>query len=120
VEIIGARLEEVFELVGKEIKRSGYDGLLPAGVVLSGGVASTAGIVGLGQGVLKLPVRIGYPVRLDGLMEAIGSPAYATSVGLLLWGMKRDTAELDEPAPPRGWTDLYRRFTSWLKVLLPS
>jgi len=120
VEIIAARLEEIFELVGREIKRSGYDGLLPAGVVLTGGVAGTSGIAELGRRMLSLPVRVGYPVRLDGLVEAISSPEYSTSVGLLLWGMKRDMTQVGLPDIPEGWSDIGRRFVNWLKVFLPG
>ncbi|MFH1927340.1 MAG: cell division protein FtsA [Chloroflexota bacterium] len=120
VEIIAARLEEIFELVSREIKRSGYDGLLPAGVVLTGGVAGTSGIAELGRRVLSLPVRVGYPMRLDGLVEAISSPEYSTSVGLLLWGMKQEVAQVGLPDTPERWSDIYRRFVNWLKVFLPG
>ena len=120
VEIIAARLAEIFDLVGREIKRSGYDGLLPAGVVFTGGVAGTPGLAQLGREVLDLPVRVGYPARLDGLVEAISSPQYATSVGLLLWGMRQDIAPVATPRTPGGWPEWYRRFVKWLKVLLPG
>jgi len=120
VEIIAARLEEIFELVSREIKRSGYDGLLPAGVVLTGGVAGTSGIAELGRRVLDLPVRVGYPMRLDGLVEAISSPEYSTSVGLLLWGMKQEVTQVGLPDTPERWPDIYRRFVNWLKVFLPG
>jgi len=119
-EIIGARLEEIFELVGREIKRSGYDGLLPAGVVFTGGVAGTPGIAELGRRVLDLPVRVGYPARLDGLVEAISSPQYATSVGLLLWAMRQDISRVAPSRAPGGLSEWYRRFVKWLKVFLPG
>jgi cell division protein FtsA len=110
--IIEARAEEMFEMVLREIKRSGYDGLLPAGVVLTGGTARMEGLVELGQRVLNLPVRIGMPSDIDGLVETIEGPAYATSVGMLLWGIRHDSG----PEPP---PDRRRGFLGWLRELLP-
>jgi cell division protein FtsA len=119
-EIIEARAEETFQLILQEIKRSGYDGLLPAGVVLTGGTAQLRGLRELGRQVLGLPARIGTPQNLQGLIDAIDSPAYATSVGLLLWG--RDQAG-SQPPPVRKdkkggeWGD---RFGGFFKTLLPD
>lgn len=85
--IIEARVEEIFELVLQEIKRSGYDGLLPAGMVLTGGTSALPGIRALASEVLGLPVRIARPENLVGLVDQLHSPAYSTSVGLLYWAM---------------------------------
>ena len=74
-EIVSVRAEEMFELIAREIKRSGFDGLLPAGVVITGGTASLPGLRDLAAGTLSLPVRIGMPRRLQGLVERISSPA---------------------------------------------
>ena len=90
-EIIEARAEEIYQLILQEIKRSGYDGLLPAGVVVTGGTAQLRGMRELGRQVLSLPVRIGQPQGISGLIDTVDSPAYATAVGLLLWA--RDQAE---------------------------
>jgi cell division protein FtsA len=104
----------------QEIKRSGYDGLLPAGVVMTGGTSQLRGLRELGRQVLGLPVRIGTPQNLQGLTDAIDSPAYATAVGLLLWG--RDQAGA-QPLPVRrdkkggDWSD---RFGGFIKTLLPD
>jgi cell division protein FtsA len=119
-EIIEARAEEIFQLILQEIKRSGYDGLLPAGVVLTGGTAQLRGLRELGRQVLGIPVRIGTPQNLQGLIDTVDSPAYATSVGLLLWG--RDQAG-SQPPPVRKdkkggeWGD---RFGGFIKTLLPD
>lgn len=85
--IIGARVEEIFTLVLQEIKRSGYDGLLPAGMVLTGGTSAMPGIRSLASEVLGLPVRIAGPENLVGLTDQLNSPAYSTSVGLLYWSL---------------------------------
>ncbi|MDX1522601.1 MAG: cell division protein FtsA, partial [Anaerolineae bacterium] len=84
-EIIEARMEETCEIVLKEIKRSGYDGLLPAGVVLCGGTAELPGLRDLAREVMGLPARVGNPQNLRGLVDTLHSPAFATSVGLLEW-----------------------------------
>ena len=85
--IIEARVEEIFNLVLQEIKRSGYDGLLPAGVVLTGGTSLLPGIRNLASKVMGLPVRLARPENLLGLTDQINSPAFSTSVGLLNWAL---------------------------------
>jgi cell division protein FtsA len=119
-QVVTARVEEMFELVGNEIKRSGMDGLLPAGMVITGGTANLTGIRELAARTFLLPVRIGVPQRLHGLIETISNPAYATSVGLLLWGMRAEGASADGFTPRRGPSGgFYQRFMEWLRVFLP-
>ena len=72
--IIEARVEEIFQLVLQEIKRSGYDGLLPAGMVLTGGTSALPGIRNLASEIFGLPVRISRPENLIGLVDQIRSP----------------------------------------------
>ncbi len=86
-DVIEARVEEIFSLVLQEIKRSGYDGLLPAGMVLTGGSSALPGIRSLASRTLNLPVRIAMPENLVGMSDKILSPAYSTSVGLLKWAL---------------------------------
>jgi len=83
--IIEARVEEIFQHLLLEIKRSGYDGLLPAGVVLTGGVSLLPGITELAQEVLGLPVRLGVPQLKNEALKDLNSPLFSTSVGLLYW-----------------------------------
>lgn len=83
--IIEARVEEIFSLVVQEIKRSGYDGLLPAGLVLTGGGSLMPGIKEIATRVMGVPVRISSPRNLVGIADRLDSPAFATSVGLLRW-----------------------------------
>ena len=80
-QILEARLEQIFGLVAAEIRRSGYEGLLPAGVVLTGGTARLPGIAELAQRVLNMPVRVSVPQGITGLTDTLDSPAYATAVG---------------------------------------
>jgi len=85
--IIQARTTEIFGLILQEVKRSGYDALLPAGMVLTGGTSALPGIRRLASQVLGMPVRTGQPEKLTGLVDRLNSPAYATSVGLLQWAL---------------------------------
>lgn len=109
--VIEARTEEIFELVLKEIKRSGYDGLLPAGLVICGGTADLSGIQELGREILDLPVRVGAPRGLRGLVDVLNDPAYATSVGLLLWGLRQESSL----RPRTGKASLWRKTAQWLR-----
>jgi cell division protein FtsA len=90
--VIEARVTELFEFVQAEIKRSGYDGLLRAGVVLTGGCALLPGIREVAAEVLGCPVRIAKPEKLAGMADALRSPAFSTSVGLLRLGLQMESA----------------------------
>jgi cell division protein FtsA len=85
--IIEARVDEIFSLVVQEIKRSGYDGLLPAGMVLTGGSSALPGIRSLASRAMGLPVRLAEPENLVGMVDKLIGPAYSTSVGLLRWAL---------------------------------
>jgi cell division protein FtsA len=85
-EIIEARAEEIFELVDRELTAAGRSGSLPAGVVLVGGGAKLPGIAEVAKRKLRLPVEIGKPVGVDSVVERAFDPAFATAVGLVVWG----------------------------------
>ncbi len=87
-QIIQSRVEEMFNLIHQEITRSGYKELMAPGVVLTGGTSLLEGILEVGEQILDLPVRIGYPNTVGGLSEIVKSPIYATAVGLVLYGRK--------------------------------
>ena len=124
--IIEARIEETFDLILQEIKRSGYDGLLPAGVVLTGGTSALPGIRRVANSVLGMPVRTAQPENLTGLVDKLNSPSYSTSVGLLRWaavmrehdlvmtsGIKRGRRSKGEKNMTMGTVK------NWIKRLLP-
>ena len=92
--IIEARIAEIFSLTMQEIKRSGYDGLLPAGMVLTGGTSALPGIKRVASEVLKMPVRTAQPGNLSGLVDRLNSPAYSTGVGLLRWALTMHDQDL--------------------------
>jgi len=89
VVIIEARLREIMDLVNKELKRIDRQGLLPAGVVFSGGGAKIPGLVDLAKEELKLPAQVGFPTELEGITEEVEDPAFATAVGLILWTLDK-------------------------------
>lgn len=84
--IMKPRLREILNMVMLEVQKSGYLGLTPSGVVITGGGAQTAGLVELAKHELQMPVRIGQPQGATGLVGEISTPAYATALGLIIYG----------------------------------
>ncbi len=115
-EIIEARVEEILSMVRQEIKRSGYDGLLPAGVVLCGGMAQLPGLQELAQDVFDLPVRIGAPQDIHGLVDRIMNPAHAVGAGLIGWGLTVDT----RPQITKAGPGIGNRLLDWFRAFLPG
>ncbi len=121
-DIIQARAEQVVELIYNEIKRSGYEGMLPAGIVLTGGAAQLGRFDELMRDMLGMPVRIGVPTDLSGLNDSLDSPSYATGVGLLRWGARHGLSMLGpthRTDERQGWGNVYERFKGWLREFLP-
>lgn len=84
-EVIEARVEELFHFVDEELKSVGRSGLLPAGVVFTGGGAKLPGLVDLAKETFRLPARVGYPKPLGGVLDHVDDPEFATAIGLVLW-----------------------------------
>jgi cell division protein FtsA len=120
--IIEARTEELFGLVKQEIKRSGYDGLLPAGLVLTGGTMQLPGIREVAGNGLQLPVRLAQPDNLLGLVDNLNAPGFSTSLGLLSWAMKQDyDAMMEGYGYGINWPSFdLRKATGFLRRLLPG
>ncbi len=113
-EVVEARYEELFMLVASEIRRSGLEDLLAAGVVLTGGGSKVLGATELGERVFNMPVRIGTPQNITGLSDVINNPIYATSVGLILYGMQqRDNP--DEVTAPPSMKNLWSKMKNWFQ-----
>ncbi len=87
-EILEPRVEEIFTLIYQELVRSGYDELASSGVVVTGGSAELPGISEMAEQIFNAPARVGYPEEIDGLVDLINKPMYATAVGLVLYGAK--------------------------------
>ncbi|QLH41504.1 MAG: cell division protein FtsA [Coxiellaceae bacterium] len=88
-EVVTARYEELFTLVLAELRRSGFEDLVAAGIVLTGGASTVEGVVDLAESVFQMPVRLGLPQYVSGLRDVLQSPIYATGVGLLLYGAQQ-------------------------------
>lgn len=87
-DIIGPRVEEIFSLVRRELIKSNCEGLIASGIVMTGGTALLEGLSELGERMFDLPVRIGYPTGIGGLVDVVNNPMYSTGVGLVLYGSK--------------------------------
>jgi len=117
-EIIGPRMREIFLLAREEVRRSGYDGLLPAGVVVSGGGARLMGTTDAAQAVFDSAVRLGLPIGIGGLADRVAGPSHATAVGLVKWGARM----VPQPANGRShnnhspaFAGAYQRTVRWLR-----
>ncbi len=119
-EILQARAEEILDLAWQEVKTTGYDSLLPAGIVLTGGSALLPGFRDLARDYLQLPVRIGRLPAVKGLDEEHRSPIYATALGLLIWGQKHPTQLGFEEKGPVDGSSILERLGEWFKRLLPA
>ena len=95
-QIIEARVDEIFTLVLQELKRSGYDGLLPAGVVLTGGTALLKNIRSNASHVMHMPARVAIPENLSGLVDKLKTPAHATGVGLMHFARRLGVSGSDQ------------------------
>ncbi|SNB63820.1 cell division protein FtsA [Thermoflexus hugenholtzii] len=119
-EIIEARVQEIFQLVLGELRKSGYERLLPAGLVLCGGTALLPGIREVAREHTEMPVRIGMPWDLGGLAETLRSPAFATAVGLLRWGLRADAAAAYAASEGSWWARLWQAVRGILREILPG
>jgi cell division protein FtsA len=113
-EIIEPRAEEIFTLLRKEILRSGFEEMLGAGIVLTGGGSRLDGLPDLGERVFHLPVRRGGPIGIGGVVEVVNSPTFATAVGLALYGAKLAESGMGrvEEEAQGGWMARVKRILS--------
>ena len=114
--VIEARVEEIFQHILEDVQRSGYDGLLPAGIVLTGGSAQLRGITEVAERILNVPARVAQPQNLVGMVDRLHSPSFSTSVGLLHWAMS-DNQIYQPRTHNREWG---RKMGTILKALLPG
>ncbi|HTE66507.1 MAG TPA: cell division protein FtsA [Candidatus Binatia bacterium] len=119
-EIIEARMSEIYSLIGEEVKRSGHAGMLPAGVVLTGGGARIGGAAELAREVFQMPVRVGSPQGVGGLMDQLSNPAFSTPIGLLLWGATHADAEPVGYATGSPVGAGLGRVADWIRGLFPG
>lgn len=120
-EIVEARLSEIFSLVDKELRKVGKSGQLPAGVVLTGGGAKMPDIVDYAKEELRLPAQIGLPLGIPVAVDKIEDPAFATAVGLVLWGAGTEVkvGRFKRGGLPSSVSDTVGKMKKWFKTFLP-
>ncbi|MBT4838384.1 MAG: cell division protein FtsA [Methylococcales bacterium] len=112
VEVVEPRYEELFLLIQEELRRSGFEEIIAAGVVLTGGSSKMEGLIDLAEEVFHMPVRLGDPKYVSGLTDVISNPIYATAVGLLLFGSDQE-AMSHEHIEINGFKGIWERMKSW-------
>jgi cell division protein FtsA len=118
-EIIEARVEEIFLMIDDELKRLDKSGMLPAGVVISGGGAKMPGIVSLSKKILRLPAQIGYPMEMNGVVDKTDDPSFATAVGLIMWEADDNGMFVSDKSSSLNFGDIGQKFKGILKNFLP-
>lgn len=115
-EIIEARIMEIFHMIQDELKRIGKDGVLPAGVIFTGGGSEIEGLTEIARNKLRLPATIGFPTaQISGMLDKVDNPIYATGVGLVLWGMEENQGQ---NAPWRFDVGKFGGVTTWFRGIL--
>jgi len=117
-EVVEPRYDELFTLVKAELQRSGYENLMAAGIVLTGGTSKMEGVTELAEEIFHMPVRIGLPQGVKGLADIVRNPIYSTGVGLLLYGVKQQQHQVrsHNPVPVKdSQMPVIRRIKSWIK-----
>jgi cell division protein FtsA len=117
--IIEPRVEEIFDLVNREIRKAGYRDLIAGGIVMTGGGASLEGICELGEQIFGLPVRKGLPAGIGGLTDVVNSPMYSTGVGLVLYGLRhQEHARFQAGGRDQHFFGIFKRMKEWFSDLL--
>ncbi len=116
-EIIEPRVEEIFQLVHREIQKCGYEDLLASGIVITGGSTLLPGMPELAEEVMGLPVRRGVPRGIGGLVDVVKSPIYATGVGLVLYGAKHQELKMFRVREDNIYKKVKSRMREWLEEI---
>ena len=114
--IIQPRMEEILSLAKADIKKTGWHDKIPSGFVLTGGAAALPGTVELAEQILNMPVRIGHPLGVTGLVDSVDEPRFATGVGLVIYGKDagRDENRFTGGDDDALWTRVFERMKEWL------
>lgn len=111
-EICEPRYEELFNLIRAEVRRSGFEDLTAAGIVLTGGASMMPGVIELAERVFQMPVRIGFPERVTGLIDVVRNPKFSTGIGLLLYGYSQEFGKGGDPSASGG-SNMWGKMRSW-------
>ncbi len=112
-EIIEPRLEEIFQLIRREIAKSGYEDSLSSGLVITGGSTLLPGIIEMAEETFNTPVRLGIPTQVGGLIDVVSSPSYSTGVGLVLYGLRRQDRKLLRISEKNVFSKVSNRMVEW-------
>ncbi|MET1254043.1 cell division protein FtsA [Aliikangiella maris] len=112
-EVVEPRYEELFSLVQAELRRSGFEEIIPAGIVLTGGSSKMEGLIELAEEVFHMPVRLGLPQGVHGLVDVVRNPIHATGVGLLLYGQQQNIQRNSFDERSSGLNGLMKRMKQW-------
>ena len=114
-EVVEPRYEELLTLVQAELRRSGFEDLIAAGIVLTGGSSKMEGLMELAEEILHMPVRIGAPRSVSGLTDVVRNPIYATGVGLLMFGHNNMHERGAQTVSGGGFKSVWDRMKSWFQ-----
>lgn len=114
-EVVEPRYEELFNLVQAELRRSGFEGIVAAGIVLTGGTSKMEGAVDLAEEIFHMPVRLGVPQRISGLSDVVRNPIHATGVGLLLYGSQHRGDRRGEVVRDGSGKGVWAKMKSWFQ-----
>ena len=114
-EVVEPRYEELFTLVRSELQRSGFENLIAAGIVLTGGSSKMEGAIELAEEIFHMPVRIGVPQFVTGLSDVVKNPIYSTGVGLLLFGQRQVRESIHSSQLDSGFRGVFERMKSWFQ-----
>ena len=112
-EVVEPRYEELFTLVQSELRRSGFEDVIAAGIVLTGGTSKMEGVVDLAEEIFHMPVRLASPQGVAGLADVVNNPMYATGVGLLMYGLKQRESGASNVVRPEGGESMIGKIKSW-------
>ena len=114
-EVVEPRYEELMSLVQAELRRSGYENLIAAGIVLTGGSSKMEGVIELAEEVFHMPVRLGVPQYASGLIDVVRNPIHATGVGLLLFGHMSEQLSESGKSSRGGMSAAFGRIKNWIQ-----
>jgi len=118
-QIIQARYHEIFVMIREELNKIHRDGMLPAGAVLTGAGVKMPGAIDLARDTLNLPVQIGFPQNFEGVVDRIDDPAYATAIGLVVWGSKFEGVGYGLTFRSLNFGKVFSGMKNWVRGLLP-
>ncbi|WP_028307444.1 cell division protein FtsA [Desulfitibacter alkalitolerans] len=115
--IIEPRMQEILHMIKQEIKSSGFKGVIPAGVIFTGGGCCLDGLAELAAEHLDMPVRIGYPCNVGGMIDMVNNPRYATGIGLIIYGSRRMASQEAAADSDNNFKSYINSIKSWFKDL---